>query len=60
MGELLGDMDKHQGGRPTGNPSHDVTSLKDLGIERMQSHRYQRVVKKTVNVYIVSSYNLPK
>jgi len=40
MGELLGDMEKHKGWRPTEDQSHDVTSLKDIGIERMQSHRY--------------------
>lgn len=44
-GEMLAEMEKHQGGRP--NQSHDVTSsvatLADLGIEKMQSHRWQRV-----------------
>jgi len=27
MGELLADMDKHKGGRPSGNRFHDGTSL---------------------------------
>jgi len=31
-------------GRPTGNLSHDVTGLADMGITRTQSHRWQDVV----------------
>lgn len=41
MGEMLREMPKNTGGRPSENQSHDVTSLKDIGIEKMQSHRWQ-------------------
>lgn len=41
-GQLLAKMEKPKGGRPTdGNRSHDVTGLSDLGISKMQSHRWQ-------------------
>jgi N6-adenosine-specific RNA methylase IME4 len=42
-GEMLRDAEKHKGGRPTKNQSHDVTSLKDADISKMESHRWQRV-----------------
>lgn len=42
-GELLAVMEK-QNGRPSKEKrSHDVTVLKDIGIEKMQSHRWQRI-----------------
>jgi hypothetical protein len=40
-----GEMEKHPAGRPPENRSHDVTdlppTLEDLGISKMQSHRWQ-------------------
>lgn len=43
-GELLAGMEKHNG-RPQ-KASHDVTvSLADLGVTRMQSHRWQTVAR---------------
>jgi len=47
-GEILGDMEKNEGGRPNQNQSHDVTSfapptLSDLGLSKMQSHRWQTI-----------------
>lgn len=42
LGELLAAMEKHKGGNP--NRSHNVTgssTLKDMGVEKMQSHRWQ-------------------
>jgi len=46
MGESLADMDKHQGGRPSENWSYRGTGLKELGIGKNQSHRYQRMIIK--------------
>lgn len=40
-GEMLGEMEKHPGGRPTQNRSHDATSLKDIGINKNQSANWQ-------------------
>jgi len=47
MGELLGEMDKQGPGEY--KRLHDATvepSLSELGIEKNQSHRYQRVIIK--------------
>jgi ParB family chromosome partitioning protein len=43
-GEMLAGMDKQAGSRGAGKKveSHDVTPLSDLGIDRMQSSRWQR------------------
>jgi hypothetical protein len=43
-GELLSQMETSGGGRPskTGNTMLQVSTLKDLGIERIESHRWQR------------------
>lgn len=43
-GELLAEMEKHEGGRPnkTGCKVQQV-SLQEMGIERTQSHRWQRI-----------------
>lgn len=43
LGELLAEMPKHPGGRPTENQSHDVTGLSGLGIGRMDSSRWQKL-----------------
>jgi hypothetical protein len=43
-GELLSEREKNLGDRPAKNRSHDVTSfptLEELGIEPMESHRWQ-------------------
>lgn len=46
-GEMLAEMQKHNGGRPNGNPSHRATglppTLTDLGISRDQSSRWQKL-----------------
>lgn len=42
-GEMLGEMEKHKGGRPSENQSHDATSLSNLGITKSQSSRWQQV-----------------
>lgn len=48
-GEMLAAMEKKPAGRPAENRSHDVTdlppSLDDLGIDKMQSSRWQREAK---------------
>ena len=41
VGEFLQQMEK-QRGRPSPKRSHDVTLLRDLGIEKTQSHRWQQ------------------
>jgi hypothetical protein len=43
-GELLAQMEKDAGGRPgkTGNAVLPVSTLKELGIEKIESHRWQR------------------
>ena len=47
MGEILAESEKHKGGRPADNRSHDVTGLipklADVGIEKTESHRYQQI-----------------
>lgn len=43
LGELLRDTPKLHGARPADTELHDVTPLSDLGIERIQSHRWQRI-----------------
>ena len=43
-GEMLRAMPKHGGGRPSENRLHDVTSsLADVGVTKIQSHRWQQV-----------------
>lgn len=42
-GELLREMEKAKGGRPTENQSHDATSLSDIGINKSQSSRWQKL-----------------
>jgi hypothetical protein len=42
-GEMLAKMPKHNGGRPSQNRSNDTTSLKDIGITKDQSSRWQQV-----------------
>lgn len=43
LGELLAALPKLHGARPADAGSHDVTPLADLGIGKMQSHRWQAV-----------------
>lgn len=43
-GSFLAEMDMHPAGRPPRNPSHevsDLSTLAELGIEYMQSSRWQ-------------------
>jgi hypothetical protein len=51
-GELLQELDKHKGGRPPENPSHDQrgfpSTLDDLGISYDQSSRYQTIASLPV------------
>ena len=45
-GEMLRDMEKHRGGRPQKNQSHDDTGyavLSDLNITKSQSARWQQI-----------------
>ncbi len=45
-GEVLAETEKHPAGRPARNRLHDATNspqLADLGITKMQSHRWQAV-----------------
>jgi hypothetical protein len=46
-GELLREMEKHPGGRPTENPFQHArgfqSRLEDLGVSHAQSHRYQTI-----------------
>lgn len=41
-GEVLAETEMEKGGRPKKNPSHDGSSLKDLGINHNQSSRWQQ------------------
>lgn len=52
LGELLDGMDKATGAARTGwkTGSHDVTSLADLGIGKMQSSRWQQMAKVPAEV----------
>ena len=53
-GGILAKTEKHPAGRPTRNRSHDVTNspkLADLGITRMQSHRWQAVAVRRSGVW---------
>ncbi len=54
-GEMLAKMDKNLGGRPGGNRSHGVTSLADLGVDKMQSSRWQHIAKVKSNVRAIST-----
>ena len=44
----------HKGGRPKEKPLHDVTvsttSLLDVGIDKYESHRYQKIATSTGGV----------
>lgn len=42
-GELLAGMEKHRGGRKTGNTMSPVSTLADVGVEKEQSSRWQRI-----------------
>ena len=42
-GEMLKDIEKNKGGRPSENRSHDATSLSDLGLTKSDSSRWQRL-----------------
>ena len=42
-GELLSKMTKHPGARAGKTRLHDATTLADLGITRVQSHRWRRM-----------------
>lgn len=58
-GEMLAGMDKQAGARGVGKKveSHDVTPLSDLGIDKMQSFRWQReaaVDHETFEAYLAS------
>lgn len=57
-GELLKELPKQHGGRPPDTGLQSVTpSLKDLGIEKIQSHRWQKLAaipKKDFNKHIES------
>ena len=46
-GELLKAMEKHDGGRPgkTGNKTLPVSTLSEMGVDKMQSHRWQTMSK---------------
>jgi len=46
FGELLGDIDKQHGARPADTGLHDVTPsmLSELGINKIQSHRWQSTI----------------
>jgi len=52
-GEMLKETEKHEGGRPTKNRSHDVTGLQpklsDIGISKMQSSRWQATAELPMN-----------
>lgn len=54
MGQMLQEMPKRDGGQAMKLKarSHDVTevhpSLKEIGIEKMQSHRYQQIASTAV------------
>lgn len=55
-GELLGEMDKNEGGRPaeTSNivlPVSCAPTLSDLGITRMQSSRWQSIAQIPEQVF---------
>jgi len=42
MGSMLAEQPKQHGARPSDAGLHDVTPLSELGITKMQSHRWQR------------------
>lgn len=56
-GEMLGEIEKNPGGRPSENLSHDVISyfplptLPELGITAMQSHRWQLEAKVPEEIF---------
>jgi len=52
-GELLREMEKAPGAKGTGKKvqSHDVTTLADLGIQRMQSSRWQQIASIPEDVF---------
>ncbi len=60
-GRMLREAEKNKGGRPTENPSPNVTglppTLADLGLDRMQAHRWQdmsRVDRDQIDSYYKS------
>lgn len=59
-GQLLAAMEKHKGGRPSKeNRLHDVTGLEELGIGKMQSHRWQleaKVPEKDFESFVRSTH----
>ena len=51
---MLEEGEKHQGGRPPKNRSHDVTGfrLKEIGVTKSQSSRWQSIPRKDFEGYI--------
>lgn len=50
-GQLLDGMEKHRGGRPSKNQSHDATSLRDLDITKSDSSRWQLLAKLPAKMF---------
>jgi len=55
-GEILGEQEKNEGGRPIKNPSHDVRSFQpskysDLGIKYKQASRWQKIAEIPEEVF---------
>lgn len=51
LGELLREMPKHKGGRPSENRSHDARGLADIGINWTQSSRWQQVASVPEEIF---------
>ena len=59
---MLKEEELDKGGRPSENRLHDVTSLSklsDLGIEKIQSHRWQKIANMPAHRPENNSANLP-